>query len=99
MSYSSMDAILQLWATKHSLHLFTSFKDEEVRSTDVFSASGAKCQIWIDLPGQTGTTEVHVWDYKRRRNDLPTPIERLPESLEEAYAIAVEWLGTGTKQA
>jgi len=48
MSYEWIDQIISAWATDFRLTVYREYKDVEVRSVDVVSSSGAKCQIWID---------------------------------------------------
>ena len=93
MNYESIDPIISAWAAKHTLHLYTTYRDEEVRSVDLIGSAGRKCQLWIDAPDQSGNVLVHVWDYKKRRQDLQTTMAELAQSLEMAYATAIGWLG------
>jgi hypothetical protein len=93
MSYESIDPIISVWATTHGLHLYTSYRDEEVRSVDLVGNNGHKCQLWIDAPDQSGNVQVHVWDYKKRLEVYKSTTSDLPRSLEQAYATATRWLG------
>ena len=92
MNCESIDLIISTWATKHALHLYTTSRDEEVRSVDALGSNGRKCQLWIDAPDQSGNVHVHVWDYRKRREDYKTTTGDLPGCLEAAYATAVKWL-------
>jgi len=92
MNYELIDSIISVWATNHSLHIYTTYRDEEVRSTDLVGSNGSKCQLWIDAPDQSGDVQVHVWDYKKRKENYKVTVNNLPRCLEDAYAIAMKWL-------
>jgi len=92
MSYESIDPAVTAWAAKYGLHLYTTYRDEEVRSVDLVGSDGRKCQVWIDAPDQSGHVQVHVWDYKKRRENYKTTTADLPRALEQAYATARKWL-------
>jgi hypothetical protein len=92
MSYKSIDPIITVWATKHNLIIYTTYRDEEVRSVDLIGSNGHKCQLWIDTPESTGKVQIHVWDYKKRKHDYKVAIDDLPRCLEEAYETAMKWL-------
>jgi len=93
MNYESIDPIINAWATKNTLHIYTTSRDEEVRSVSLVGSNGRKCQLWIDAPDQSGNVQVHVWDYKKRREDCKATVDDLPRCLERAYATAMKWLG------
>jgi hypothetical protein len=95
MSYELIDAAILNWTAKHGLHLYTSYRDEEVRSVDLVGSNGQRCQLWVDPPDHTGKVQVHVWDYHKRRQDCKTVISDLPRCLDEAYETAAQWVGTG----
>lgn len=92
MSYESIDPVIAAWATEHALHLYTTYRDEEVRSVDLVGSNGRKCQLWIDAPDQSGNVQVHVWDYKKRRENYTAMTGDLRRSLEQAYVTATKWL-------
>ncbi len=85
MNYDSIDSIIKKWVASHHLTLFTEYKESEVRSVDVVNQQGRRCQIWVDKPDDQGEVGVHVWDYKRKRNDYAVPISELALCLDEAY--------------
>lgn len=94
--YDLIDPELEAWAAKHSLQIFTEYKDEEVRSTDVVGSAGKKCQIWVDQPDMSGTFVVNIWNYKKNRarriKQLRASKTNIMDKLEEAYQMAQEWL-------
>lgn len=92
MSYESIERIISAWAIKHALHVYTTYRDEEVRSVELVSPNGRKCQLWVDAPDQSGNIQVHVWDYKKRRIDRTSSAADLNSCLEQSYATAREWL-------
>jgi hypothetical protein len=92
MAYASVDPTTTAWAAKHTLQIYTKYRDEEVRSVDLVGTNGRKCQLWIDAPDKSGNIRVHVWDYKNRREDYKATVADLARCLEQGYAIAMEWL-------
>jgi hypothetical protein len=95
MNYESIDPIISVWATKHNLHIYTTYRDEEVRSVDLIGSNDRKCQLWIEAPDQSGNVQVHIWDYKKRKRDYKVGANNLPRCLEDAYATATKLLTTG----
>ena len=93
MNYESIDPTITGWAAKHMLHIYTTYRDEEVRSVDLVGYNGRKCQLWIDVPDQSGNVQVHVWDYEKRRENFKATVADLARCLEQAYAIAMKWVG------
>ena len=92
MSYETIDPTITEWAAQHGLHIFTKYRDEEVRSMDLVGPNGRKCQLWIDTPDPSGNVGVHVWDYKKRRKDFRATTIDLAQRLEDAYVTAISWL-------
>ena len=93
--YDLIDPELYAWAANHGLQIFTKYKDEEVRSTDVVGNAGKKCQIWVEPSGK-GTFVVNIWNYKTKRTkrlkQLQASKTDIRDKLEEAYNTAQEWL-------
>ena len=96
MGYSEIDPELNAWATKHALHIFTQYRDDEVRLTEVIGRAGKKCHIWVNPPDDAGTFVVNVWNYKKKQakriKELPASKSDIRTKLEEAYQTAQEWL-------
>ena len=96
MKYDLIDTGVYAWARQHSLHIYTEYKDDEVRTTNVMGSAGRKCQIWIDHPDEAGTYLVNVWNYKKKQasriKQLPASKTDIRDKLEEAYKTAQEWL-------
>ena len=91
MSYTTIDPIIEAWVNKHSLTLYTKYQDSEVRSVSMVGASGRKFQVWIDQP-LGGSVGVHVWDYKKRRQDWKVDADELDEILEMALQTGKGWI-------
>jgi hypothetical protein len=92
ISYEAVDPILQPWSAAHTIHVFTEYKDEPVRTMDIVSDNGSKIQIWIDPPTSDSLVSVHVWDYSSRRRDLSAPLADLATLLDDSFAQATVWL-------
>ena len=93
MSFSTIDPRLNEWVARRGLHLYTSYKDEPVRSLEIVNSAGKKAQLWIDPEDPSGRVHVHVWDYSHRRRDLEGELLDIDKLLEEAFRLAEEWLG------
>jgi len=91
MNYHILDSILNRWAKKHSLHVYTIYKGEAVRSIEVVSPAGKRFQIWIDDPSSNGKTEIHAWDYRKRRCSFDTDLSSFESYLERAYSEVRRW--------
>ena len=89
--YSDIDPIIYAWAQKHSLHIYTLYKDYEVLSVDVLGNAGARYQIWVDAPDMRKGVDVHVGNYKKKRADYKTSVSGLKKTLETAYSKALSW--------
>jgi hypothetical protein len=90
MTYNKIDGILKNWAEAQGLFLYTRYKDTDVRSVDTVGSEGNKVQIWVDAP-QNDSVAIHLWDYKKRREDRLVAIENLESSLTELCVKAKEW--------
>ena len=95
--YDPIDSEFFAWAARHGLQIFTKYRDEEVRTTDVLGSDGKKCQIWVDPPNLTGTFVVNIWNYKnnkraKRIQQIQASKTNIRDKLEEAYNTAHEWL-------
>jgi hypothetical protein len=91
-----IDAQVQTWARKHSLHLFMSWPGGDIRAVYLSSTAGECFQIWIDPPkgGQVG---VHVACVEGRKdNEVPedksADISNLESTLEAAMQSVLDWM-------
>lgn len=89
-NYSKIDLTIFVWVEKNGLSLFTQYQDSEVRSVEVVGDNGQKFQIWIDCP-QGNRVAVHVWNYKKIRQDWEVDISELPNYLDNAIDTARSW--------
>lgn len=94
MGYEQIDSILNDWAASNGLHIYSEYKDDEVRSVEFRGGRRDGYQIWIDKPDVNGLIGIHVWDFKRhgRRRDFSVSYVDLREHLEVALQIANKWL-------
>jgi hypothetical protein len=91
MSYNSIDPVIQEWAKKHSLPVYTQYKDVEVRSMELVSVNGKRAQIWIDKPLH-GLVGLHAWNYKKLRRDWNVSMAKLDSALEQVYQVSMAWI-------
>jgi hypothetical protein len=89
--YSEIDSTLNAWALRHGLHIYTTYKDYDVRSVDVTGGSGKRYQIWIDAPDSEKQIGIHAWDYEKHTAEIPSGITQLANHLEDVYGIVQSW--------
>jgi hypothetical protein len=92
-NYSEIDPVIEAWSVRHALHIYTHFKDSEVRSTELVSPAGKRWQIWVDSPDGQGVG-VHAWDFQAMRHDMKVPISQLGEALDESVRVVRQWMQT-----
>ena len=92
VSYELIDPAIREWASKRGLQVYSRYREEEVRLIDVVYGANGKCQIWVDPP-DGGRVSVHVWDYKKRREDFEVGVAELADCLDVAYEAAKKWIG------
>jgi hypothetical protein len=109
MSYETVDPIFSKWAQRHSLQVFTEYKDEAIRMTRIYSSKPRVHRGRVEIPHagislfpvQSGKPIYVGVGASRRpsRNSkyvkLEATIETLDEVLERAYRQAAEWLVEG----
>lgn len=91
MSYATIDEALSGWARENQLHLYTHYRDVEVRSVEIVSRHGDRFQIWVDSP-QDDTVWVRAWDYKRRRMNLESTTANLRIALDATHKAVRTWM-------
>ena len=89
-NYSTIDLAISAWVEKNNLSLFTQYQDSEVRSVEIIGDNGRKFQVWIDCP-QGNMVAVHVWDYKKMRQDWEVNMSELSCFLDNAINTARSW--------
>jgi len=96
MNYASVDAQIQDWAQRHSLTLFTSQGEREIRAAYVSTISKECFQIWIEPP-----VSGQIWIYAaciegRRENDSPQSwcidVTGLGSALDNAFQTVTGWV-------
>jgi len=92
MNYSEVDKTLQPWLTRHGLHVFTRYRDEEVRSIHVVDDAGARYQIWISDTNDHGRVRVSAWDFKKKKKVFESDFDDLSQMLEDAYSQVKQWI-------
>ena len=88
-SYAPIDGAIHHWCNAHLLHLFTDYKDYDVRSVDVVGSNGRRCQVWVDPP-EKGLVTIHIWPYAPPHERITVPIEDVALALEKAYEQALQ---------
>lgn len=90
MTFANVDPIIASWAAKHGLHMYTRYRDDEVRSVNLVDNKGQKFQIWIEeLPD--GRFRAVGWDYKKRRYESESDAVNFDAALEKLLAVVRSW--------
>ncbi len=91
MKYSDLDDTLTSWATRHSLHVYTEYKGESVRSADIVDDSGKSYQIWLEIT-KNENIKISCWDKKNKRKDIECSFPHLVRCLDDAYSTVEQWI-------
>jgi predicted SAM-dependent methyltransferase len=92
MKYADIDKVLTPWSKRHGLHVFTKYRDEEVRSIDVVDDAGGRYQIWISEAENSGRAKVSAWNYKDKKKTVESSFLDLEQALEELYSEVMLWM-------
>ena len=90
MRFGLIDKKLFTWVEERNLHIYTNCRDGEVRSIDVISRNGKKCQIWIEPANNIETFVITVWDYNKRKRIIKSNSDNFINQIEVAYETAVD---------
>ena len=96
MSYAAVDKILTPWLKRHGLHVFTLYREDEVRSIDVVDDAGDRYQIAVSEPDESERVRVFAGNLKSKRKrksrEYESTLSDLERVLEEAYSQIMEWV-------
>jgi len=98
MKYADLDPIIDRWAKKHSLVIYKSYKEYEVRSVDIVDKKGKRYQIWIDLLQNKNEIKVSAWDFREKKVQYDTDIKMLFDTLEKTFSYVKGWIEESEKQ-
>ena len=91
MSYDAVDATLENWGRTNGVVWQRKYRDEEVRSTEVWLGDGVCGQLWLEpVPGSTGFA-ICAWDRKNRRFRETSEVARLPDVLDHVLTVLRSW--------
>lgn len=93
MSYKLIDPVIDGWAKKNGISIQKDYKDEEVRTTNIFGLGEKNFQVWIDSPDESNSVGVHVWDYKKLREDFIASTDELERVLDKTLEVIDKWVG------
>jgi len=101
MSFTSIDPEIRDWARRHSLKLFTSQGESEIRAAYVSSVAGECFNIWIEAP-EHGRTCVHAGCVEGREEDeppqdWPIAVSELESTLEKVFEAVTDWMAPSTR--
>lgn len=92
MSFEIIDPVIFEWGRRINYPVDTEYKDFEVRSVEMVSPDCRRFQIWIDPPDPSGSTMVHLWDYKKRSIEKRADVNSLAAALDELTAECQNWM-------
>ncbi len=94
MNYETIDPTIDKWRSEHDLHIYTSAKEEQVRSVHMVDRKARTYRIWIDPPDEKGIVMVHAcaWDCKKRKQDWSATLGELRLVLEKAHKTILRWM-------
>ena len=90
--FKIIDDQLNLWAKPKKLHIYTQYKDVEVRSIDIVTPKGNKYQLWLEICPKH-IIEVCVWDYGKLSARYKTTYDIFTETLDIARDMISFWDG------
>jgi hypothetical protein len=90
--FRSIDPVLNHWAAKNRIQVFTEYRESDVRTFDLLSSSGITFQVWLDVPATDGSVTIHAWDFSDRRWSRSGQTVNLPVLLDEALAVVNTWM-------
>ena len=91
MSYEAADPIIEPWGRENSVTWFRQYRDEEVRSAEVYLASGRCAQLWLEPQKESATFAVCAWDRESRRFRELASLRELRSTLDRALADIRSW--------
>ncbi|MDQ3042190.1 MAG: hypothetical protein M3R11_07390 [Acidobacteriota bacterium] len=96
--YEEIDKILLPWLKKYGLHVFTKYRDDEVRSMNVVDDVGDIYRITIS-PIDTNTGKIYIHFGIRRQKKVESEAETIEtllsefeNALEETYEQITIWI-------
>jgi hypothetical protein len=96
MSYADVDYILTPWLKRHGLHVFTKYREDEVRMIDVVDDAGDRYQVAISEPDVSEKVRVSAANLKSKRKrkscEFETSLSDLARVLEDVYSQIMEWV-------
>ena len=91
MNYTAADPIIDQWSREHSIPWVREYQDEEVRSADVYMASGTYAQLWLEPQVDVGVFAVCAWDRDSRRFREVASTPDLHPALNRALSAIRSW--------
>ncbi len=85
MDFSQIEKPLSEWATENNLHIFTMYKDEEVRTVDIMDDSNSRWQLWLEPNPKENKCAIHYWNFKDHQYKVESPVSELKKNLQMIY--------------
>jgi hypothetical protein len=94
IDYAKIDPILAEWAKDHGLHIFTQYKDEEVRAIDVVDDAGNIYGVYVAPPDQDGKIKVNASGRGKKAPSASrtATVANLSQVLEATYQEIEDWI-------
>jgi hypothetical protein len=91
--YKDIDPVLMAWARQRSVHIYTRYKECEVRLISIYEPAGQR-QMSIDPIDESGKVGVHAYTFDDWRLDLAVPLAQLVRTLDEVYDTMISRIPT-----
>jgi len=83
--YKQVDRPFFEWAKSKNLHIYTQYKDYDVRSFDLVLSADLKWQIWLEPIPESGKCTIQYWDYKTNKYRKTVKVDKLKDTLDKIY--------------
>jgi predicted RNA-binding protein len=91
--YEEIDKILLPWLKKYGLHVYTKYRDDEVRAIDVVDDAGEVYGMSVSPLDESGKCIVYAGSRRLKSGkSLESSLSDLENNLDNAYAQIEEWI-------
>ena len=91
MNYEAADPIIESWGRENSVPWCRMYRDEEVRSADIYLSAERSAQLWLEPLPQSGDFAVCAWDRRTLRYREVVSLSNLHSALDRSLAIIRSW--------
>jgi hypothetical protein len=89
-AYSKIDPILTAWARERGVHVYTHYRDVEVRSILTWYPSDEQRHMYLSPPDASDQVGLHAAVSGGWRHDRIVPLDELAVALNEVYDLMMD---------